>query len=796
MQLFFLSAGVPLTKSFTLDANGSIQKSAYPMVKNFTSHEVKVDDAEQFAAAMREHAAQGHCLLKGMLSKPLVKEPRAGSTQPMDPSQWSCFDLDNITGLDSIEQFVQTILPPAFRDVDYVLQHSASAGVTSDKGVRAHVMFLHDKTFTPEQAKLLITEINLTNELLAGQLELTAAGTALRFRLDRTVCQNDKLIYIANPVLGEGVVDSLGPDNRITVVAKAKKVVSFDWVTALTPPAIQAAVEAKVEALRETLQLPRKRARYRMMHGEQVLLNPDQAVVTGEREARGFVYLNLNGGDSWGYYYYLDRPKYLRNFKGEPLVAMADVLPDYWEKVRERFAQSDRPKPFSFRYRPTDQIWNGVYDPVNDRIEDLAATSRASVPDFFSQFGLEAPAALEDWRLEFAPTILTQYDTKAKFCNLWAPTKYMRLTTRCDVLPPKIEYVLRHVTGNDEVSYVHFLNWLAFAFQRREKTMVAWVLSGIEGTGKGVLYHNILVPLFGQKYCVKKQTGGLEDRFNADLGQCLIYNFNESKLETGTNAHRLYEKLKDMITDTAQEIRAMRTNSIQATNYTNFLITSNNYDAMQISSTDRRFNVAPRQENKIAISEADLATIDDELPQFAAYLLGYAVDVTAAHTALNNDAKVKMRDAGQTWLEQMCDALRDGNLSHFVSACMEESDSSTNIMAHAACKTVVKQWIVDALDGRPSEVTSGQLREVHAYMSGDSVGGSGPGKFSRMLAHKNIRFGEPRYRNGKSVRSLTTSWQVNPEELNAWRENFLAVGQGKQPASVDSKISPWKSNTN
>jgi hypothetical protein len=60
--------------------------------------------------------------------------------------------------------------------------------------------------------------------------------------------------------------------------------------------------------------------------------------VTGIRRARGFTYLNLNGGDSWGYYFPDSNPEVLYSFKGEPPVRLADIAPELWEQVRPRDA--------------------------------------------------------------------------------------------------------------------------------------------------------------------------------------------------------------------------------------------------------------------------------------------------------------------------------------------------------------------------------------------------------------------------------------------------------------------------
>jgi hypothetical protein len=48
------------------------------------------------------------------------------------------------------------------------------------------------------------------------------------------------------------------------------------------------------------------------------MLKPDSAVITEMKAERGFVYFNLNGGDSWAYYHPESNPDYIYNFKGEP----------------------------------------------------------------------------------------------------------------------------------------------------------------------------------------------------------------------------------------------------------------------------------------------------------------------------------------------------------------------------------------------------------------------------------------------------------------------------------------------
>ena len=49
------------------------------------------------------------------------------------------------------------------------------------------------------------------------------------------------------------------------------------------------------------------------------------------KRARGFVYLNLSGGDSWAYFHPEDNPEYIYNFKGEPVYRTKEIAPEYYK---------------------------------------------------------------------------------------------------------------------------------------------------------------------------------------------------------------------------------------------------------------------------------------------------------------------------------------------------------------------------------------------------------------------------------------------------------------------------------
>lgn len=788
MELFFLSAKVPLTKTFTRAPSGDIEKSPYPLIKNFTSHSEAVANADEFFGAVQKHAAQGHCLLKGRLHRPLIDESRAGSTNSLDQTEWLCFDLDDLKGVATVDAFVFTVLPKEFHDVSYILQFSASAGVSGDAGLRAHMFFMLDRPVSPELVKTYVTSLNLDTESLRSQISLSSNGVALRYPLDRTVNQNDKLIYIAPPIVGAGVVDTMV--DRIQLVTRAKPQLTIDWSAIKSTAQVDADALKLVTKLRHDAGLRKKEVKFRFLNsGDALLTNPDAARVTGERKARGYVYLNINGGNSWGYYYPEGNPRYLYNFKGEPLVAIADFLPEYWSQIQQDLEGTwQGPRPFVFRNATSDTLYAGVWDPINERIENQGphAISRTNLVDFFAQYELPIPDTIEDWEYVFDPTNPKNVDFTNNFCNQWAQTELMKAAKPGDEMPPTIKRVISSVVADDQECFDRFINWLACIYQTRQKMMTAWVFHGIEGTGKGVLFKDILIPIFGRKHCMAKQIASVEDRFNADLEQCLFFILDETRIEDSSTAKRTLNKLKHMITEQWQEVRGMRANAYQSRSYTNFIFNSNDYDALAISATDRRFNVAPRQEHKIELTQDDIDTIKTELGAFAGFLAGYKADMQLAMTALNNAAKSVLREASQDTVEQLCQAVADGNLAYFMAE-LDEGFSGADIVAWTNYQATMRRWLETVNVASVSK--RGDIANAYNYLIAPSNTAMGKKKFGRMLSHKNLIEGVHRCSIAKkAVRGYRVEWKASEEQIGEWT---LMLNPRKQPTKGSDSVGTW-----
>ena len=199
MELHFLKAEDPLTKQYTRNDDGSYDKKPYPFAILVNSTPVEVETPEAFFIALKEAAGMAACLMKGELDRKLINESRANKTLSSKATEWVVFDIDDMRGIETPEEFIHEILPRPFHNVSYISQLSCSSGITGD-GLRLHLFFLLAAAVPPDTIKAWVTETNFDTPLLRDQLRLAAGGMALRYPLDRSVADNSKLIFIAPPI--------------------------------------------------------------------------------------------------------------------------------------------------------------------------------------------------------------------------------------------------------------------------------------------------------------------------------------------------------------------------------------------------------------------------------------------------------------------------------------------------------------------------------------------------------------------------------------------------------------------
>lgn len=752
MRLHFLHTSVPLTKTYEMGKDGKLIKTPYPNVFRVTSTEENVPTIADLAPLLATHAAAGACLLKGQLSRALTDESRAGTTDSNATTYFLCLDFDAVpdTYLDLSVTPPKTVkVTPDYLleqigipDTSYVLQWSASYRIADTNTVRMHIFIMLSAPIPAPVIKQWLIQVNHTVPVLQAAQTLTKTGNSLHWGLDITACQNDKLIYIAPPVL-KNLKDPLKAQPRITFVRK--KHATFTFPQTINPASVNLkATTDRINALREAAGLPARRFTYKVVSGVDTLVKPERCTITDTRTERGFVYFNLNGGDSWAYYHPEDHPDVIYNFKGEPNYSTKELLPEYWASLT---SQASRTTSAGLSYlvfldRKSSTYYRGTYDSTTDHLDITPAKNETQVRHFAEQFGVPLGSYIPEWDLTFNPNDSVRVDFANRSINTFQPTEYMKATakqvTRC---PPTIFRVVHHALGSDTEATEHFINWLAFIVQNRARTRTAWVLHGTEGTGKGIMMQRILRPILGSSQTAIRRMEELNEPYNAYMRQCFLVFVDEIEAKALLNERGVMAKLRSFIAEPTVTIRQMYSSAIEWDNYTNWIFASNKSEPVLIPKDDRRFNVGKYQPNKLGMNDAELDKIPKELQAFHDYLLGFPVDKAAASTPLDNDDRNTMIAISENSIDSVAAALIEGNMEFLLdqlpanNAYHGDGASQTKIANYKhALQSIMAR--TDLTNGR-ANISRDELQVIFTYIVGKTIPDS-PHKFTSLLKHYRI----------------------------------------------------------
>jgi hypothetical protein len=600
---------------------------------------------------------------------------------------------------------------------------------------------------------------------LSSQIGLSASGGALIYPLDVTTCQNDKLIYIAPPRC-IGFVDPI--EERFELHERIEPRAKLD-PTSISAASNQSLSKKLVATKRKDAGLEKKTFKVATHHGIEVLTNPDPVTVTGKKEAREFVYLNLNGGDSWGYYFPDNNPEVLFNFKGEPCMYMQDVDKEIYNEYSKGTELEDGAIPFGFLWPNDDTYYRGFANPNTQELIWLHATgSKQKLRDFYVQHGIHLPSgwAVDEWQLNFDPTIEGCADFINKRVNTYKRTQFiLNATTRnSSCVPTTIDRVITSVCVDQETKD-YFLNWFASIFQTREKTNTAWIFQGIQGTGKGVLFTHIIAPLIGREYCHEMTMDRLDDDFNAYLGDNIILFIDEANIGDSRNGDRLLNRIKNLVTEPEQHIRGMRRNAVIRRNYSNIILASNYDEIIPMEISDRRFNVAPRQERPIQLEFDDIVRIESELTEFADYLHGYQVDTKKVRKVLLSVAREQLITLSETTITTFFKAIKEGDLAYFTQYIDNSVKSDLEGIRYHDYALIVKRWISTV--GKDTNISRNELRTCYQFLQNASISAT---KFTRMCSKHGFVMIPIRI-EGKVARGISgIHWHLSKAELEAQQE--------------------------
>jgi len=757
----------------------------YPLVKHFSSTEYTITTPKQLYEIIKKVSKVGDCLIKGNLTRVLTNESRARSTDANLQTQWICFDLDGAAYSDP-EEFVKD-LPRQFHGVSYTCQYSASQGLKS--GLRCHLFFLLKAPVYPIFLKTWLKHLNFSIPTLTSSLKLTSTNVALLWPLDITVCQNDKIIYVAPP---QDRTDKKQPDPWIYFVQKKTPRVDF---SAIKFDVNETKVNDRkyINSLRKTGGLsPKRNTALKKVGSIEVMSAPGVCAVTGHREERGFYYLNLNGGDSWAYYHPVGQNEILYNFKGEPFYLIKELLPEYYEQLRgagasdkQTQSSSNEADTASIKYlafcdAKSDAYYRGVYDEVDNYLEIFKTNSLTKVHHFLKSHGQPIMDFIPEWDLvyDFHSDVLFNEDEQ--WINRYQKTEYMKNSKKRNKIPILIEKLLMHVVNYDKTVYEHFINWLAYIIQFRKQTGTAWVLHGTQGTGKGILFNKLLLPILGEGYVFRTKLDSFEQEFNGYMEHSLLILVDETQISDLTRSSKAMAAIKQYITDSSVSIRRMRTDPYIVSNVSNFIFNSNKHDPIQVDPSDRRFNVAPRQEtplldNALTSEQIDDICNEDNIQAFCDFLSSYKVDRKKAAVVIQTSERKRLMSLTQDAAEELVQSLLHGDISFFIDNAPDSEDAETMKLKLRLrhCRTyeeIVEDCIGSARISGPINLSRTDLEVLCYYIIGTEY--PTRHKFTKYIGHKGLSITAVNIK-GKTTRGIRELiFSKDVKAIKRWDDHY------------------------
>ena len=435
-----------------------------------------------------------------------------------------------------------------------------------------------------------------------------------------------------------------------------------------------------------------------------------------------------------------------------------------------------------------------MFDETKQQFDDkypLTPTNKNSINDFMRSHGRPSMDFIPDARVVFDPSSDKgiQLEEVPYFVNLYRRTSYMLQAEEnvkelsygeaieIQKVAPNFYKLVMHILGNGKPEFEHFINWLAYIYQNKRKAMTAWIFTGVPGTGKGLFVHKILKPLFGEQQTPMRSLENIEEQFNLYMRTAMFLVVDEFRMADSGSVGRMADKLKHQITEPTLTIRAMRTNQIELPSFTNFIFLTNRADAVKIEDSDRRYNVAPRQETKLEVAHADLLDTLDQLEHELYIVSGvlnkFQVDARMAHTALENDAKKEMKEVSMSILEEFANAIRTRNLEYFVEILDIPLTNTFDAGGISTAQRYIKDWV--AKSSTEIIIPMQHFKLVYDVLT-DNRKALAIRDFTKAMSRLNVTTTRKRVGTGKTSsapRGVAVTWVIDDQvKENLIQEHF------------------------
>ena len=250
---------------------------------------------------------------------------------------------------------------------------------------------------------------------------------------------------------------------------------------------------------------------------------------------------------------------------------------------------------------------------------------------------------------------------------------------------PHIKALLNNLCSKDEY-LEYFINWLSCALATKKKIGTSIFFRGIPGTGKGVLWEQLICYFVGDNYVQVLENDTLKSNFTPKgLEKSLFVLANEIKADF-RDGNNTYEKLKMYITDSTLRIEEKGVQAFNAPNHFNLILFSNNDVPLQIQGGDRRYSIFATKSRTLAeVAKVDfgltvdlfIKEIQKERDNFLIDLICFSYSFDKARKCLETEEKERIYRASMTKIEILGDKVKKFDKSFFENDICEILEQMT-----------------------------------------------------------------------------------------------------------------------
>lgn len=224
-------------------------------------------------------------------------------------------------------------------------------------------------------------------------------------------------------------------------------------------------------------------------------------------------------------------------------------------------------------------------------------------------------------RISFSPI------SNSNELNLWNEILLEPMVGDCSQLLKMIE---ESVCNSNSEHFEYLISFCAHMIQKPEQhvSVVPILYSEKEGTGKGILFDQVMKKIFGQKHLKIRDAGELGAKFNSHLSNRLLTLVDEV---SKNSADSILSKLKSLVGGNDLNIEFKQGPVLKVDNFSRYIMATNELGAIKITKGNRRFFVI-ESSNKFANNRAYFAPIVESLNSgnlanyFYNYLLNLDID--------------------------------------------------------------------------------------------------------------------------------------------------------------------------